>query len=246
MHAIILAGGLGTRLREAVPDLPKPMAPVGGRPFLEYLVRQLRQQGYRDVVLCLGYRAEAIRAHFGDGAALGVRLRYSVENEPLGTAGALRLAASLLEGGRWLVLNGDSFFGISFDRLVARHEDAGATATLALRRLAEASRFGVVELDRQGRITRFAAKGAATTSDGGLVNGGAYVIERTLLEHIAPDRPVSLESEVFAGMIDAGADWSGQGLQGVEFEAPFVDIGVPEDYLRLRDNPVSVLAGLAS
>ena len=149
MHAIILAGGLGTRLRPALADVPKPMALVHGRPFLEYLLLQLRRAGYSQVVLCVGYRAEAIEAHFGDGHTLGMELCYSLEPEPLGTGGALKLAEGLLVGDSWLVLNGDSFFGIGLSELIDAHRASAAVATLALRREPEAGRYGSVVLEDQ-------------------------------------------------------------------------------------------------
>jgi NDP-sugar pyrophosphorylase family protein len=236
LHSIILAGGLGTRLRDAVPDVPKPMAPIRGRPFLEHLLLQLRGQGYRDVVLCVGHGAEVIRGYFGDGVAFGVRLSYSVESEPLGTAGALRLAAQSLAGERWLMLNGDSCFGIPFEQLVAAHDRTGAIATIALRRTMEPERFGTVALDGDGQVTSFVEKAAGMTGSR-LMNAGLYVIDRSLIELIPAGRAASLEREVLPGLV-------GRGLYGAEFEAPFVDIGVPDDYFKLRDEPDLVLGEL--
>lgn len=233
MHAVILAGGLGTRLRDAVPGVPKPMAPIAGRPFLEYLLYQLRGQGYRDVLLCVGHGAEAIRRHFADGAALGMRLGYSVEAEPLGTAGALRLAAQSLHSERWLTLNGDSYFGISFAALAATHDRTGAVATIALRRTLQPERYGSVTLDGDGQVTSFIEK-AAGQAGSGLMNAGVYVVDRAVIEQIPAGRPVSLEREVLPGLV-------GRGLFGAEFDAPFVDIGVPDDYFRLLSEPAAVL-----
>lgn len=233
MHAIILAGGLGTRLRDTLVDLPKPMAPVGGRPFLEYLLRQLGRQGFADVLLCVAYRADAIRDHFGDGSALGLRLDYSVEDEPLGTAGALRLVAPDLPGNRWLLLNGDSYFGIAFAELAAAHERSGAGATIALRRTAQAERFGSVGIDERGLVTSFVEKAASGDGER-LTNAGVYVVERSVIELIPAGRPVSLEREILPSL-------AGASLFGQEFDAPFVDIGLPEDYHSLAADPGAIL-----
>ena len=236
MHAIILAGGLGTRLRGILPELPKPMAPLAGRPFVEYLLRQLANQGFTDVLLCVGYRAEVIRDQLGDGAALGLRLRYSVEPEPLGTAGALRLAAPALPGERWLLLNGDSYFGISFTALATAHEGSGATVTLALHRTLRPERFGRVRVGGRGQVTSFVEKGAGKSASG-LINAGVYIVERSAVELIPAGRAVSLEREVLPRLV-------GHGLFGAECEGPFIDIGVPEDYRRLAADPELVLGDL--
>jgi D-glycero-alpha-D-manno-heptose 1-phosphate guanylyltransferase len=231
MHAIILAGGLGTRLRAAVADVPKPMASVHGRPFLEYLLRQLRRAGCNRVVLCVGYRAEAIEAHFGSGRALDMELLYSVEQEPLGTGGALKLAEGLLLGDDWLVLNGDSFFGIRLSELVDAHRASTAMATLALRREPKAGRYGSVVLEEDGVISRFVEKDPISantdTRRSIVINAGIYVVSRPLLSFMAPTGPVSLEHDVFAAL-------AGRGLRGAVFDAPFIDIGLPADYARVQ------------
>lgn len=224
-QALILAGGAGTRLRSVVNDIPKPMAPIDGRPFLEYLVAQVAVAGVPEVVLLVGYRAEAIERHFGDGAGFGVRVRYSREREALGTGGALKLAEGLLVGDRWLVLNGDSLFDISLAELVARHIDRPAPATLALARVADPTRYGSVTLAADGSVTAFAEKSDATAPN--RINGGLYIIERSLVHRIPADRPVSFEREVLPQLV-------GQGLRGEPFDGYFVDIGVPADYVRAQ------------
>jgi NDP-sugar pyrophosphorylase family protein len=209
-----------------VADRPKPMADIAGRPFLEHLLAHLRGQGVRSAVLLTGYMAEEIERHFGDGSAHGMRLRYSVEREPRGTAGALKLAEPLLEGERWLVLNGDTFFDIDYGRLLDEHLRSAATATLALARVADASRYGTVELRDDGRMARLGEPVAGPA----LVNGGVYAIERALLGHIPPGRPASLERDVLPRLAD------GQ-LHGVVFDAELIDIGTPDAYLRFRGEP---------
>jgi hypothetical protein len=162
MQAVILAGGLGTRLRPSVPDLPKAMAEIDGRPFLEYLLEQVRRAGFREAVLCVGYRQDAIREYFRGGEGHNIRLIYSAENEPMGTGGALKLAEPLLTGERWLVMNGDSFLDVPLEAMVRAHDGTGAIVTLAVVRVAEASRFGAVELGPEGEVTAFTEKAART------------------------------------------------------------------------------------
>jgi NDP-sugar pyrophosphorylase family protein len=231
VQAIILAGGLGTRLRPLVGDVAKPMAPVAGRPFMEYLLRQLRQAGFEQVLVCAGYRAGDIEAHFGSGERFGVQLAYSVEPEPLGTAGALRLAADRLAidrrvDDRWLVLNGDSLLDISLVRLVDAHRRSGALLTMALVAVEEAGRYGRVELAEDGTVASFVEKNAVAPGPG-LINGGVYVMEPSVITGITAGEVKSLERDVLPGLV-------GRGLHGVAHDAFFIDIGVPEDYQRAQ------------
>lgn len=219
--AVVLAGGLGTRLKAALPDLPKVLAPVAERPFLEYLLIQLRDQGFRDVTLAVGHMAECIETQFGDGQSLGLGLRYSREHEPLGTGGALRLALALTKSNDLLVLNGDSFFGIDFEALVDFHTRQTAAATIALARVPECARYGSVSIDEAGRVVAFREKKGETGS--GIINGGIYVFTRSAIEQIAPDRAVSLELETLPGLV-------GYGLYGVLLDGYFADIGTPDAY----------------
>ncbi|MCC6346057.1 MAG: nucleotidyltransferase family protein, partial [Nitrospirales bacterium] len=194
MEAIILAGGEGTRLREVVSEVPKPMAPVAGKPFLEYLVLQLKQGGIEDIILSTGYKRETVKAYFGTGGKWGVRLSYSEEESPLGTGGALRKAATLLDApgaGPVLVLNGDSFLEIDLRAMVAFHAGKNARATMGLVFMEDTSRYGRVEIDGEGRVLAFAEKSAGSP---GRINGGVYVFNRGGLASI-PEGKVSLENE---------------------------------------------------
>lgn len=235
MQALILAGGFGTRLRSVLdPAIPKPMATISGRPFLGYLLAQLRRDGFLDVVLLTGHRAEVVETYFGTGDGWDLTVRYSPEPEPLGTGGALRHALPLLAGERFLVMNGDSFLGTDLNQLTAAHDRAaaaagdGVLATLALARLADGSRFGSVDVAPDGSLTGFREK--AQPAAPGLINAGIYVLERRLIEAIPLGRAVSLEREVFPTLLDGR-------LRGVELEGPFVDIGVPESYAALEADP---------
>jgi NDP-sugar pyrophosphorylase family protein len=229
MQALILAGGAGTRLRSALGDnLNKPMAPIADKPFLEYLVMRLRQQGVDDIILCVGYKADLIQSYFGQGKRWGVRLRYSRETEPLGTGGAVKLAEDLLVGDDFVVLNGDSYFDADLLELTCFHYEVGATATLALAQVDNAQRFGAVRLDDEHRIVGFTEKG--NEAHAGLINGGVYVLTRAVLDVIPRGQPCSLERQVFPALI-------ARKLYGRPFPGFFIDIGVPADYHRLQADP---------
>ncbi len=235
LPCLILVGGLGTRLRPAVGDLPKPMAGIAGKPFLEYLVRWLRQAAITEVTLCTGFGAEKIQQYFQDGAGLGVRIRYSLERQPLGTWGAIRLAAEQLSGRYFLVLNGDSWLPVQLARLLEFHLRKRGVASIAAAELGRgASRFGSIELDSQGRVVRFAEK---QNGDSGLINGGVYIFSQEALA-LAPPAAFSVEREVFPALIS-------HGLYALPVPGYFVDIGVPEEYKRLQNEAENWMQELA-
>ena len=230
MKALILAGGLGTRLQEVVPDRPKTMAKVKGKPFLEYLVGQLHSQGFEELVLCVGHLAEHIEAYFGDGSRWGVRIQYAVENTPLGTAGAIRNASHLVEGA-FLVLNGDTYLEADFRQLLAAHRrcraaDPDLLGTIATLRVEDAAAFGTLEFDGQNRILRFREK---VTAQAGRINGGVYVLEPAFLDLIPPGQPVSIERDTFPLLLERGYN-----LRAYRVKGFFVDIGTPEGYRRFQ------------
>jgi NDP-sugar pyrophosphorylase family protein len=235
-RACVLAGGLGLRLRPVVDDVPKVLAPVAGRPFLDYILRQVADHGFRQVTLCTGYRSDAVESFAGTGARWGIELSYSAETKPLGTAGAIAAAWRSLDDGTLLVINGDSYFDVPLDDLWARHQASGATATIAVRRTTQAGRYGIVEIGRDGIVTAFREKGADVS---GWMNGGIYVLQRAALEGIDPDEPASLELDVFPRFASASKDAAGRTLRAVPFAGRFIDIGVPADYRRADQ----VLAG---
>lgn len=220
MRVFILAGGLGTRLRPVVTDLPKAMAPIRGKPFLQHQIEWLMAQGFDHFVLCVGYRHEAIAHHFGDGARFGARVEYSVEPEPLGTGGALRLARPWFDGDA-LVLNGDTLLDADLHLLVDCHRAGGAAISVGAVRQADASRSGTLEFDAAGRVSAFVEKGARSS---GWVNAGAYAVSPSAFDHF-PERPaLSLERDVFPRMAAARA------LSACPLPGGFVDIGTPESY----------------
>ncbi|MEY6434000.1 nucleotidyltransferase family protein [Thioalkalicoccus limnaeus] len=220
LTGVILAGGLGTRLRSVVSGQPKVLAEVAGRPFLGYLLDQLAGWGFSQVVLCTGYLGEQIEEEFGDRYG-GLRIQYSREVTPLGTGGALRLAAGLIESSTVLVLNGDSYCDADLGGVHQAHQGRCAKATLLLTRVADASRFGRVQVDAMGRILNFDEK--TSDSGPGLVNAGLYLIETSLLRDIPTEGPVSLERDVFP-------TWIAGQFYGYETSSAFLDIGTPESY----------------
>ena len=231
MKAFVLAGGLGTRLKGILDNMPKPLARFGNRPFVEYLVVQLRSYGFCDLVFCIGYLGEQIQAHLGDGSRWGVRIAYSQEREPLGTGGALKWTVEHIgEEREFLVMNGDSFLQVDLRALAAYHKGEGALATMALVHVNDTARFGKVEIGGNGEIVRMVEKSGGGA---GLINGGIYVLSKAVLDFI-PDGQVSLELDVFPKLL-------GKGFYGVLAEGFFIDIGVPEDHTRLHDNPEMLL-----
>lgn len=220
MTAVILAGGLGTRLRSAVADRPKVMAEVQGKPFLAYLLEQIADAGMRHGVLCVGYASEQIRAAFGN-TFLGIELTYSQELTRLDTAGALRLAQPQFRSDSIVAMNGDSFCEVSLSDLWTWHSTRQATGTLVLVETPNAARYGSVSFTPEGKITGFEEK--RSDPAGGWINAGIYLLERELIEKIPAGRAVSLEKEMFPAWID-------QGLYGYRSLGRFLDIGTPEAY----------------
>lgn len=226
--AIILAGGFGTRLQALVKDVPKPMALVNGRPFLEYHLKKLAAFGYTNVILSTGYLAGVIQQHFKNGFE-GLTINFSHEEQPLGTGGGMRQALTACEADQCLVVNGDSFFDIDllqFENLAA---GAGTVHSIALRPVPDVSRYGAVSIDEQGRITSFGEK--TGQSKPGLINAGMYLLSTS---HFLANTPAatnfSVEHDFFTPLSGSGQ------ISGFPFEGYFIDIGLPEDYLTAQDD----------
>jgi D-glycero-alpha-D-manno-heptose 1-phosphate guanylyltransferase len=220
--AIILAGGLGTRLRSAVPDLPKPMAPVAGRPFLAHLMDFWVAQGVRRFVLAVGYRHDAIVQHFGSSYR-GASIEYSVETQPLGTGGALRQAATKVADEHALLLNGDTWFDVPLPALAARAMQHDADWCFALFRHDDAARYMGVGVDRFGRVR------ALRCAQSPLANGGVVWFRPAALRAVAhvAETARSLENDVLPSLLAQG-----QRFAALECPGKFIDIGVPRDYHR--------------
>ena len=224
--AVILAGGFGTRLASVVSDLPKPMAPVANRPFLEHLLDRLQDQGLKQVVLAVGYRREAIIGHFGDRYR-GLSLSYIEEREPLGTGGALRQAFQQSQLDRALALNGDSYCDLDLSDLVTTHRRLGLCATLSLVHQEDAARFGRVEIDAEGRIRAFQEK--SETPKPGLINAGIYALEASVFELAPAQQRFSFETDILQAHCARGV-FGAHAVEGVRF----IDIGVPHDFERAQ------------
>jgi D-glycero-alpha-D-manno-heptose 1-phosphate guanylyltransferase len=217
-EAIVLAGGLGTRLRSVAPDVPKAMAPIAGQPFLAYLLQYLEAQGIERVILAVGYRSEAISDFFGEHYQ-DLKLVYSVEDEPLGTGGALLQALPNVDGAFTFVLNGDTFLRLNYPAMAAKLEQSPDTDLMvALRQVPDTRRYGAAVVVR-GRIQGFMARG---TEGPGLINAGCYLVARDIFQRYPMPRKFSWEEDFLEPRASE--------IRPIAFEcdAPFIDIGIPE------------------
>jgi mannose-1-phosphate guanylyltransferase len=223
MQALILAGGEGTRLRPLTSTVPKPVVPLANRPFISYMIEWLISHGVTDVVMSCGFLADGVREVLGEGDG-SVSISYITEPEPLGTAGAVRLARDMLEE-RLFVLNGDVLTDYDLSALAHFHLERKASATIALIPVDDPSAYGLVRTDDDGSIKQFLEKPKPEEIDTNLINAGAYVLEREVVDGIATGRPVSFEREVFPSLVGAG-------LYGFAVSGYWLDIGTPERYLQ--------------
>lgn len=220
IQAVILAGGLGKRLKSVVSDKPKVLSEVLNRPFLAYLLEQVSSAGIQEVVLCTGYMAGQVRDRFGE--AYGhLRILYSTEEKPLDTGGALRFALPYLWSDTALVMNGDSYTDVDLSVFVDRFFRKDGQAALILTKVPDTARYGRVTVGQDERITAFDEKG--TGSDAGWINAGIYLMKKSLIATIPVGRPYSLEHEFFPSLV-------GKKLFGFRSEGRFIDIGTPSSY----------------
>lgn len=215
---IILVGGLGARLQHILPDRPKPMAEINGRPFLSYLLDHFIRCGLRRVILATGFKSEIIRQYYGESYG-PLSLKYSTEEAPLGTGGALSLAYAHVSGPLVLAANGDSYCHDDLQGLFQFHNQRRARVTMLLTAVPEVERYGQVLTDKRGAVSGFKEKKAGRGS--GLINAGIYLLETELLNRIPSGRQVSLEAEIIPS-------WIGRGFYGYISPGPFIDIGTPE------------------
>jgi D-glycero-alpha-D-manno-heptose 1-phosphate guanylyltransferase len=220
--AIILAGGFGTRLQSVVNDVPKPMAPVAGRPFLEWVLDYCLENGIQEAILSVGYKSETIINHFGKEYK-GIQIKYAIEKEPLGTGGAIRYAIEMLEDdSNCLILNGDTLFKSDLQKLYSSYMEKSADLIVSLRRMYDFDRYGVVEINESNRIISFQEK---KHCDEGLINGGVYIVSSKLIKQIFPEvKSFSFEKDFLEHYV--------QQLKfiGIEQTGYFIDIGIPEDF----------------
>ena len=220
IEAIILAGGMGTRLKSVISDIPKPMAPINTVPFLEFLLKSLKRQSIEKVVLSTGYKSEIIEDYFGQGDE-GLSINYCKEDDPLGTGGAIKAAISLTESDLVLILNGDTFFNIDVESLVAFHYKQEADISIAMRYVENEDRYGAMHVNLNGRVTKFAEKDHI---DSGYINGGVYIMNRDIFEGFELPEKFSLENDFFAKHVEI------LNIYGKTYDKYFIDIGIPEDY----------------
>jgi len=224
VEAIVLVGGKGTRLRPLTLSAPKPMLPTAGVPFLTHLLSRIRAAGIRHVILGTSYQAEVFSEHFGDGAALGLELDYVVEDEPLGTGGAIGNVRHLLRGDTAMIFNGDILTGCDLTGLLDEHRRTGADVTLHLTTVDDPRAFGCVPTDGDGRVTAFLEKDPNPVTD--QINAGTYVFARAVVEAIPSGRPVSVEHETFPGLLADGAR-----VTGYLDTSYWRDLGKPADFV---------------
>jgi D-glycero-alpha-D-manno-heptose 1-phosphate guanylyltransferase len=221
-EAIILAGGFGTRLREVVTDVPKPMAPVNQKPFLDYLLKYLAHYGIKRVVLSVGYLADKVMEHYSNNFS-GMEIVYSVEKEPLGTGGGIRLAMEKCKTNDVLVLNGDSFFDIDLLSFYNLYSDSLGDAALALRHVPNAARYGTIALGELDMIKGFSEKTGHETP--GTINAGVYMLSRDVFMDETPAaKNFSIEKDFFEKKLNT------LNFYGFTYESYFIDIGIPTDY----------------
>jgi mannose-1-phosphate guanylyltransferase len=232
MQAVILAGGEGTRLRPLTSTVPKPVVPLVDRPLISYMLEWVKRHGVDDVIMSCGFLASGVRNVLGDGSGLGVRLRFIEEPEPLGTAGALKFAAPMLDE-RFLMLNGDVLTDIDLTTQLAQHERTRARATLALVAVPDPTNYGLVRLEEDLSVREFVEKPSSDAVEErpayedteNMISAGAYVLEREIVDLVPAEKNVSIEREVWPLL-------TGNGLFGYRAESYWLDIGTPERYLR--------------
>jgi D-glycero-alpha-D-manno-heptose 1-phosphate guanylyltransferase len=222
-EAIILAGGLGTRLKGVVDDMPKPMARIGKKPFLTYLFTYLKKYGINKVVLAVGYKHEAIKNYYGKQYK-GIAIKYAIETEPLGTGGAIANALKHIKHHEVFLLNGDSFFDVNLEGLFTHHELLGADLTLSLKEMTNFNRYGTVELE-DSQIINFHEK---KELERGFINGGVYILHKKIFSDSQLPTKFSFETDIMEAKVN---DYN---FQAFKSDGYFIDIGIPEDYKKAQ------------
>ena len=219
-ECIILAGGFGTRLQSVVKDIPKCMAPVAGKPFLFHLLKYAESQDIQHIVLSLGYKHDTITKWLGENS-FNLKISFVIENEPLGTGGAIKYAFSKIEGDSSLIINGDTFFNINIEEFIKFHKSCKANISLALKPMYEFDRYGSVEVNEEYRIIKFNEK---QFCEKGFINGGVYAINKEIFDRIDVPQKFSFETDILEKHINALA------IFGSVQDDYFIDIGIPSDY----------------
>lgn len=234
MQAILLAGGLGTRLRSVVSDRPKPMALIEDKPFMEYVVHELSKYGVTEIIFAVGYKGSMIEEHFGNGSSIPtadgkghMNIRYAYEEELLGTAGAIKNAGQLITEDTFFVLNADTFYQIDYSRLIQIMKENALEMALVVREVPDVSRYGQAVI-KDHMLTAFNEK--TTEQKPGTINGGIYLMNRSLLDEI-PEGKVSLENDMIPAWLSQN-----RALGGMVNDGYFIDIGVPEAYYQFIED----------
>jgi len=228
MKAVILVGGEGTRLRPLTCNTTKAMVPILNRPFLECLIWYLKEHSIRDIILAMSYLSDHIQSYFGDGAELGVHLTYLIEEQPLGTAGAVKNAEALLDE-PFFVLNGDILTGINLTAMMSLHRETKSKASIALTPVDNPTIYGVVETDVKGMVKRFVEKPDWRQVTTNMINAGIYIIEPEVLNYIPPSTPSMFEHHLFPLLLRMG-----EPILSYPSDTYWIDIGTPEKYLKVH------------
>ncbi|HAW09391.1 MAG TPA: D-glycero-D-manno-heptose 1-phosphate guanosyltransferase [Bacteroidetes bacterium] len=226
MEAIILAGGFGTRLKNVVNDVPKPMAPVNNKPFLSYILKYLKKYDIDRVILCTGYLSDKIEKFYGKEFE-GVKINYSIEKEPLGTGGAIKRALKLCSEDTVIVINGDTFFDVNLTQLKTAHINHNADLTLSLKPMTNFDRYGIINIEQNGQIAGFEEK---KHREFGNINGGVYALKRNIFDDTTLPEKFSLETDFFEDY------FSSKKFAGFISDTYFIDIGIPEDYYKAQED----------
>lgn len=237
MKALILAGGFGTRLRPLSCTRPKLMFPVANRPLIDWILEGLSKNGVKTVILAVNYGADILQRHIGK-SRFGINILYSRENKPLGTAGPVKKAENLLnsDDDPFFVLNGDVISSINYADLFQFHKSNGVQATIALHKVEDTSRFGVVELKEDNKILRFIEKPKPEEAPSSLINAGVYVLDHSVIDMLTPETKISMERDIFPALASKGQ------LYGKKFDGLWIDIGTPDDYLLANTAMLEIIA----
>src|SRR3984885_9281955 len=225
MKGVLMAGGEGSLFRPPSPRRPKPLARAAGKPVMEHIIALLRRHGIDEIVATLHYLADEVESYFDDGSAFGVKMEYVVEDTPLGTAGAVKMADKLLGGETFLVISGDALTDIDLTALIEHHKREANDVTIALQRVTNPLEFGVVVTDESGRITRFLEKPSWGEVFSDTINTGIYVLEPGILDRMIRGRNYDFSKDLFPEMLRDGAK-----LGGYIIDAYWTDIGNLEQY----------------
>jgi D-glycero-alpha-D-manno-heptose 1-phosphate guanylyltransferase len=223
MEAIVLAGGLGTRLRSVVQNVPKPMADINGKPFLEYLLEYLYKNQIKKIILSVGYKWQIIKDYFGKSYK-DMEIIYSIEDEPLGTGGAVKKALSFVENDEFFLLNGDTFFNIKLNHLDEFMKKNNSHIVISLKQMKNFDRYGVIETDKNGKVTAFKEK---EYKKEGNINGGIYLIKKNIFDNFILPKKFSFENFLTENVNNLQ-------IFAKSFDSYFIDIGIPEDYEKAK------------